>query len=124
MTNSNKNICMKKSDELQSRREFFKKAAKGVLPILGLVMLPTGVQAMLRQVQESHPSTACKYDCSYLCRENCQTTCRGNCFTNCGHSCDGVCYDDCMLTCKGGCESSCRGTCRATCVGYGTAALF
>ena len=28
-----------KNEELQSRREFFKKAAKGALPILGAVVL-------------------------------------------------------------------------------------
>lgn len=28
-----------KNEELQSRRDFFKKAAKGVLPILGAVVL-------------------------------------------------------------------------------------
>lgn len=29
----------KKKDELQNRREFFKKAAKGALPILGAIVL-------------------------------------------------------------------------------------
>ena len=29
----------KKNEELQSRREFFKKAAKGALPILGAILL-------------------------------------------------------------------------------------
>ena len=29
----------KKNEELQSRRDFFKKAAKGVLPILGMVVV-------------------------------------------------------------------------------------
>lgn len=28
-----------KNEELQSRREFFKKAAKGALPILGAIVL-------------------------------------------------------------------------------------
>ncbi len=30
---------MKKNEKLQSRREFFKKAAKGALPILGAIVL-------------------------------------------------------------------------------------
>lgn len=30
-----------KNEELQSRREFFKKAAKGALPILGLAIMAT-----------------------------------------------------------------------------------
>ena len=29
----------KKKDELQNRREFFKKAAKGALPILGAIVM-------------------------------------------------------------------------------------
>ena len=29
----------KKNEELQSRRDFFKKAAKGALPILGMVVV-------------------------------------------------------------------------------------
>ena len=29
----------KKKDELQNRREFFKRAAKGALPILGAIVL-------------------------------------------------------------------------------------
>ena len=46
---------MKKPNEIQSRREFFKKAAKGVLPILGLVMLPSSAQAMLSQDENETP---------------------------------------------------------------------
>lgn len=33
------NDKMKKNEELKSRRDFFKKAAKGILPILGTVIL-------------------------------------------------------------------------------------
>lgn len=32
-------VKKEKNEELQSRREFFKKAAKGALPILGAVVL-------------------------------------------------------------------------------------
>ena len=32
-------IMKKENNEIQSRREFFKKAAKGALPILGAVLL-------------------------------------------------------------------------------------
>ena len=46
---------MKKPNEIHSRREFFKKAPKGVLPILGLVMLPSIAQAMLSQDQNEKP---------------------------------------------------------------------
>lgn len=41
-----------KNEELQSRREFFKKAAKGALPILGAVVLASAqVSLMLQKVQ-------------------------------------------------------------------------
>ena len=49
----------KKNDELQSRREFFKKAAKGVLPILGLCILPSSASAMLHNVTKEMSPKDC-----------------------------------------------------------------
>lgn len=40
------------NEELQSRREFFKKAAKGVLPILGAVVL-AGAPAIVKAAEEN-----------------------------------------------------------------------
>ena len=71
----------KKNEELQTRREFFKQAAKGVLPILGVVAFgPTLL-------------TSCGYDDDdddYGCSD-CVNSCSGTCFTGCGSGCQTDC---------------------------------
>lgn len=77
----------KQNEELQSRREFFKKAAKAALPVVGAVVLasmPSDIFAMNR--------TGCN-GCSGAC-----SSCTGNC--------TGACY--------GGCSGSCSGSCKGT----------
>lgn len=80
-----------RNEELQSRREFFKKAAKGVLPILGAVVLAN--VPMINNAAEIQ-STGCT-----------------SCSTSCGTSCW---RDGCSSTCSGGCKGSCSGTCQNT----------
>ncbi|WP_182435865.1 hypothetical protein [Leyella stercorea] len=46
-----------KNEELQSRREFFKKAAKGALPILGAILLSGAPQIL--NVAEKSPMGFC-----------------------------------------------------------------
>lgn len=70
-----------KNEELQSRREFFKKAAKGALPILAgalLVSNPTITKA------------ANIMDCS-----GCNNRCMNSCFNTCYKSCSGKCTGTC-----------------------------
>ena len=77
----------KQNEELQSRREFFKKAAKAALPVVGAVVLasmPSDIFAMNR--------TGCN-GCSGAC-------------SSCTGSCTGACY--------GGCSGSCSGSCKGT----------
>ena len=131
-----------KNDELQSRREFFKKAAKGVLPILGLCILPSSASAMLHNVtKEMSPKDCnnnCSYNCTYGCKTSCNISCSGGCYHLCKGSCEVSCANDCNTacvnycdnTCRGGCYLTCRGTCSGSCNGYcsygcaGTMALF
>lgn len=87
----------KKKEELQSRRDFFKKAAKGVLPIVGAVILG-GIPHI---VKAEETPMGCRYSCE------------GDCYRACYYGCDRTC----MSTCKGACQGSCRGTCRDTCIG-------
>lgn len=47
-----KNEKNEKNEELQSRREFFKKAAKGALPILGAILL-SGAPQILNAAEKS-----------------------------------------------------------------------
>ena len=94
----------KKNEELQSRREFFKKAAKGALPILGAIVLAGA--PLLSKATEEQPM-GCNGSCSYGCGTMCSTSCSGGCKGGCG----GACSYSCQNTCKGSCQSSCRGGC-------------
>ncbi|MCD8291832.1 MAG: Cys-Xaa-Xaa-Xaa repeat radical SAM target protein [Prevotella sp.] len=67
----------KKNEELQSRREFFKKAAKATLPVIGaiaLMSIPTASKAI---------SMGCSND---ACTGTCMGTCKGTC-ESCSHGC-------------------------------------
>lgn len=100
---NNANDTMKKeNNELQSRREFFKKAAKGALPILGAVILASS--PIISKAVEKEPM-GCEYGCA------------GGCYTNCYGSCEGTCNYYCTNTCKGGCDEYCTGGCKGTCSG-------
>ena len=96
-----------KKEELQSRREFFKKAAKSLLPILGAITLAStpGI------VKAAEKTTNCNYSCSFSCSSRCSGTCSGSCSGYCG----GACSYSCQNTCKGSCQSTCSGTCSGRC---------
>lgn len=77
-----------KNEELQSRRQFFKKAAKATLPILGAIVLantPLSSQAI-------EHATGC-------------LGCRGKCMASCKGTCNGTCSGTCYRYCKQGCNS-------------------
>ena len=74
-----------KDEELQSRRDFFKKAAKGVLPILGAVVLANAPQIL--NATEKTPM-GCNYGCTAVCSTSAsQGTCAGGCRFTCTHTC-------------------------------------
>ena len=77
-----------KKEELQSRREFFKKAAKGALPILAAVAL-AGAPSVMHATQM-------------------QCVCDGACMGSCKGTCRGTCDGKCMGTCKGTCQGTCK----------------
>lgn len=79
----------KKNEELQSRREFFKRAAKGALPILVAGVL-AGMPSILNAAEES------PMGCNYGCNGSCQG-CRGTC-TGCS-GCGGQCRQSCSSGC-------------------------
>ena len=74
MQNKNEN------EELQSRREFFKKAAKAALPVIGAVVVAS-IPTMKAKAQD------------------CYGTCYGSCYTGCQYGC--------KMTCEGGCRGTC-----------------
>ena len=84
-----------KREEIQSRREFFKKAAKAALPVVGAAIL-SSVPFMNA---EAAPS-----GCGFTCSGGCS----GSCSSSCGFGCSG--------SCKGGC-GGCKGACRSSCTG-------
>ena len=79
------------NEELQSRREFFKSAAKAALPVVGAVVLSS------LPIVKSEAATGCDYGCF--------------------SSCSGSCLGDCKQGCKQGCYTGCRNTCSGTCSG-------
>ncbi|MDE5738924.1 MAG: Cys-Xaa-Xaa-Xaa repeat radical SAM target protein [Bacteroidaceae bacterium] len=83
------------NEELQNRREFFKKAAKGALPILGAIALAN--MPMIANAAEAS-STSCA---------GCNNRCMNSCFNTCHGKCDRHCADNCSSNCRGTCSSSC-----------------
>ena len=98
------------TEELQSRREFFKKAAKGALPILGAMML-AGAPSIVKAVEKTPMGCewGCMNSCSGGCRMSCNTTCKGGC----GSTCRGRCINSCK-SCSGSCQGTCSGSCEYT----------
>ena len=83
------------NEELQSRREFFKKAAKAALPVVGAVVLSS------LPIVKSEAATGCE---SY-CASSCYFFCEGGCTNTCKQSCYGGCENTCHGTCSGGCAT-------------------
>lgn len=84
----------KKKEELQSRREFFKSAAKAALPVLGAVVLA------------STPALAQVCRCNSL-----QAPSGPKRGSNCGSTCSGGCVGSCEGTCSATCNAQCRNSC-------------
>ena len=89
-----------KNEELQSRREFFKKAAKVALPIIG------GIALM------STPLTTMASETSWGCNWGCESGCSGGC-EGCAGACKGGCSGSCETGCYGGCKTTCTANCKS-----------
>lgn len=74
------------NEDLQSRREFFKNAAKGALPILAFTVLGSTFL------------TACEKDDNES--SGCGKSCSGSCDSGCSNNCDGLCGGDCWHVCE------------------------
>lgn len=72
----------KKLEELQTRRGFFKQAARTALPVLSAVML-----AQL-PIQKTFAATDCNGSCSGTCTGSCYESCSGSCTGSCSGSCN------------------------------------
>lgn len=99
----------KKDEELQSRRDFFRNAAKAALPIIGAVVL-SHIPIVAKNTSEP---TGCNYGCAGTCYGSCSGTCSG--------TCNALCYERCVTSCQGSCKGGCTGTCAGSCVNNGCA---
>lgn len=72
----------KKTEELQSRRQFFKQATKAAIPVLAIIAtaaIPTNMVASPRICDVcTGVCTGCQYGCQDTCR-GCDSTCSGTC---------------------------------------------
>lgn len=80
--------------ELQSRREFFKKAAKSVLPVVAAVALASA--PTITDASETTPMGCSFSDCTMTCSGGCMG-CTGGCTGSCKQSCS----NNCFTACKG-----------------------
>lgn len=99
---ANKNLRFmsnsKKNEELQSRREFFKKAAKAALPVVGAAILASV------PFVKSEAATGCfEGGCIIYCKGSCSDGCQGGCSDSCYGSCTGTCNASCKWGCGYGC---------------------
>lgn len=89
----------------QTRRQFFKEAAKKTLPVLGAAILMSN--PIIAKADEKE-SLGCNYGCAGTCSNNCTGTCITGCYTQCYTAC----FTSCQGSCKGGCKETCSGSCR------------
>ena len=86
------------ASETYNRRNFFKKSARLVLPILGLI-----AGASWETFAQSNRVTNCPGDCNATCKGLCAVGCDNGCIGTCRF----MCGDACTSTCANSCHSSC-----------------
>lgn len=96
---------MKKYNEIQSRRDFFKKSVKSILPFIAVAAMITN--PVIAKAAET--AMGCS---SYTCSGSCSGSCSHTCMSTCSGTCDGSCKITCSTTCSGTCSGSCKTTCR------------
>ena len=83
-----------KNEELQSRREFLKKTAKGALPILGISLFGPSILSSCKNDPDKKEDGGGGGGCGKSCSGRCSSGCSGSCEDSCSGNCDG---------CTGGC---------------------
>ena len=81
----------KKNEELQSRREFFKKAAKQTLPIIGAAIIASNPMVANAMDEMGGSESGCSTNCSVRC-SGCGTACFKGCSNGCSGGCTGCTY--------------------------------
>ena len=98
-------------DDIFSRRDFFKKSAKKILPIFGGVIL----SALPLQKIDAKKVLGCDNNCHAACQNSCEGECVTSCFYLCMGGCKG-CRNACNVGCAIGCTTGCKVSCFTTCV--------
>lgn len=94
------------NEDVQSRREFFKAAAKVLLPTIALISVPQLLSSCEKELWKDAEPT-CR-DCGGTCKDTCKKACSSNCELTCKDTCE----TGCTTTCKSTCKSTCYGSCR------------
>ena len=68
-----------KNEELKSRRDFFRNAAKAALPILGAIALSNVPLISKATETEMGCFNSCSNSCGGGCEGSCQWGCQGSC---------------------------------------------
>ncbi len=64
----------KSKEELISRRSFFKKAAKSILPVIGGIIMTS---TPLRTIAAGQSCSDCTFSCKGTCHMSCTAGCTG-----------------------------------------------
>lgn len=99
-----------KHKELLTRREFFRKAAKGTLPFIAAMTLPSFLSSC-GGGNDDPINTGCD-GCSGSCEAVCQESCSAGCKESCTNSNANSSCSDCSATCESGCKEECSNTCK------------
>lgn len=94
------------NEELQSRREFFKVAAKKALPLIGAIALASS-PVLVKAAESERMGCGMGFDCTYTCQGSCKDGCKGDCKGSCKYGCNTRCVRACMDDCAGTCKYSC-----------------
>ena len=118
----------KKNEELQSRREFFKRTLQSVLPVLGVTILSNffipKVYAECGGTYFDAINTrtgqclGCSGTCSGECRGTCSGSCTGSNTQGNLQGNTGCRNNGCYGGCAGGCQGTCYRSCYTGCDGY------
>ena len=71
------------NEDLQSRREFFKSAAKAALPVLAIAVLGSPLLTSCNKNDPSSRTCDCYGGCDGGCSNNCDSLCGGDCWAYC-----------------------------------------
>lgn len=87
-------------EKLQSRRMFFKQAAKKALPIVAVLVLPNILYGC--EKDDNGGGGSGSNSCGGTCSATCKSACKGLAVkinSGCGSSCRYACYSSCMHMC-------------------------